>query len=141
MRRGLSRRVSAVMAARTTSGNRTVINPDITPVRGDMTVITGVTAGNMCRMLTGRRRTVVAATAGTDHRRMIHTTDHAKAAGHVAIFTSIRTVDVLRVLAGGFYAIVATCAAAGDTAVIKPCPLPAVGVVAIVTGIAALNVV
>jgi len=71
-----------------------------------MTVITGVTTGDMRWMFTGCRRTVVTATAGSDHRRMIHTSDHAKATGHVAIFTSIGAVDVLRVLARRLHAVV-----------------------------------
>ena len=85
-------------------------------------------------------RAVVAGGAGTDDVGVIDAGDRNPAAGAVAVLADRVGLDMGGVLAGGGGAVVAAGAVAADTAVVEHRAAPAVGGVAIVTGIAAGDV-
>ena len=72
---------------------------------------------------------------------MIDSRDVLKAGGRVAILTGVGGTDMGGVLAGGVYTVVARRAVAGDAGVIELGVIPRVGVVTIIAGIGARDVI
>jgi hypothetical protein len=84
-----------------------------------MAVIAVVTAGDVSRVLAGRRDTVMAGAAGTHHLCVIHGSHWRKHIGVVAVFADIRRLHVCQILASGFDAVVAANAVTRDVHVVK----------------------
>ena len=84
-----------------------------------MTVVAGVAARDVRRVLAGRRDAVVAGTAGAQDLRVIHGIDWCPYGAVMAVFTDAAGLYMGGTFARGFHAIVATGAVAGDTAVIE----------------------
>jgi len=101
-----------------------------------VTIIAGITAGNVRRSLAGRRETVVAGTAGTQHLRMVNRHNRCEYVRRMAVLTNVRCVDVCRILAGCFCAVVATETVAADINVVEVRRQPAQRAVAIIAGVA-----
>ena len=137
----LADRRRAVMTGHTAAGHSAVIEHRAGPAIGGMAVITGVAAGNVVRRLAGRRVAVMTAEAGPQHIGMIDANDWRKQVSAVTVLAHIGRVDVTVVLANGLRPVVAGYAVAGYTAVIEHRAGPAIGGMAVITGVAAGNVV
>lgn len=84
-----------------------------------MTVIAGIAARNVCRVLTCCRYTVVAGTACAHDVCVVDRENRYKHVCVVAILADIGGLNVCRILSGRIHSIVAIDAIAGDVDVIK----------------------
>ena len=84
-----------------------------------MTVLTDVTAGNVCRVFAGGNDAIMAGVAGADHLGVINGHDWRKHIGGMAVFTDIGRLNVPPVLAGGLDAVMAADTVATDIQVIE----------------------
>jgi len=99
-----------------------------------VTVIAGIAAGDMRRMLAGRRKAVMAGIAGSDDLVMVDRHHRCKHVCRVAVLADVRRLHMGRILAGSFDAVVAADTIATDVDVIKVCRQPAKRAVAVVAG-------
>ena len=111
------------------------------PAVGGMAVIAGIGRTDMGWIFTRGGGAVVAGRTGTDYIGMIDPDNRYPGGVAMAVFTQCVGLDVGRVFAGSGRAVVATGTAATDTVVIEHRARPAVGAVAIVTGITAADMV
>ena len=129
-------RLSAVMAAETVTDDVYVIEIRGQPACCAVTVVAGVAAGYVRRVLAGGNDAVVAGGTTSNHLRVIDGHDGRKHIRGVAVVTDIRRLDVCRVLTGCVRTVVAAKTVAGDVQVIEIRGQPAdcaVAVIAIVT--------
>jgi len=134
--RVLADRLSTVVAAKTVTGDVHVIEIRGQPTDCAVTVIAGVAAGNVRRVLAGGDDAVVTGTTTSDHLRVIDGHDGREHIRGVAVVTDIRRSDVCRVLTGCVRAVMAAKTVTGDVPVIEIRGQPtncAVTVIAIVT--------
>jgi len=129
------------MAAGTVTGDVAVIEPSTSETIGVVAVITGIAALYMVGWFTQCHATVMAVDTAALNLGMVDPNNRFPAAWGMAGFTEVGAGDVVAWLAGGLTAVMTADAAAGDTAVIKDRISKAVGIVAIVAGITALDMV
>lgn len=84
-----------------------------------MTVIAGIAADNMCRVLARCRDAIVTAATGPDHLRVVDNHHWHKNIRGVAVFTHIRRLNMYRAFTCCIRAVVATNTIAGDIYVIE----------------------
>ena len=127
----------AVVTLRTTARcDAAVIEHGARPAVGRVAVVTGVAGGDMVGRLAGGGGAVVAGRTGADDIGVIDAGDRRPGGVAVTVLAEVARLDVLGVLAGGGGAVVTAGATADDITVIEERPRPAVGGVAIVTGVA-----
>ena len=83
----------------------------------------------------------MATVTGADYFGVVYPGGWSPAEGGMAGFTTVGCIDVIAVFACGNSAVMTARAAAGDTAVIKCRTSKTVGIVTVVTGIAALDMI
>jgi len=139
--RMLPGRVDAVVAAEAVVRNVDVVEVRRCPGDGCVAVIAVVATRDVRRVFPGRDDTIVTRKAAAEHLRMVHDVDRRP--NHVAmtVFANVRGQDVHWSLAGGFHAIVTTDAVAGDVDVVEVCGGPGDGRMAVVTIVAARDVI
>lgn len=106
------------------------------PAIGAMTIITGITTGNVIRCFSTGRRSVMATETGTNYIGMIDTGNRTPQRRIVAILAQIRCLDMRAVLAGRRRTIVAGKTTATHRTVIEHGRDPAAGTVTIIAGVA-----
>ena len=84
------------------------------PVCCRVAIVARVSAGDVCRVLAGRRNTIVAGDARSVHLCVIHGRNRCPFIGGVAVFTDIGGLQVCRILARSFQTVVTTDAIAVD---------------------------
>ena len=131
--------IDAVVAVETVAGDIDMIKVGRQPGYRRMAVIAVIAAGNVCRVLAGRRYAVVAGPAGTENLCMVHSNRRHPDAGVVAILTDIRRLDVRCGLACRGNAVVAADTVVGNTHVIEVRRPPRDGGMAVIARIAAGN--
>ena len=118
-----------------------MIEGGIGKISGVVAILTGIAALDMVGGFTRCSGAVVAADATALNFGVIHLTDRVPVTRCMAGFTDITGVDVV----GGFTrcigAVMATDAVTGDAAVIKSRTREGAGIVAVLTGITALDMV
>ena len=129
------------MTAEAATGHIGVIEYCTGPGVGVMTVITGIAAGDMIRCLTHCRSAVVAAGTGTYHTDVVNTGYRLPGPGTMAVLAHVGCRNMRNALARRCRAVVTAETVAGHTAVIEDSTGPGVGVMAVVTGIAAGDMV
>ena len=82
-------------------------------------VIAVVTAGDMCRVLAGRSRTVVTRSTGANHLRVVHRKGGYPGVRCMTVFANLAGLNVRWVLARGISTVVATGTITGDVYVIE----------------------
>ena len=102
-----------------------------------MTVVAGIAAGDMRRVLADRNDAVMAGGTGSQYLRVINSHHGREQIGGMAVFADIRCLNVVRVLTDRLRAVVTTDTVARDIQVIEVRRQPANRAVTIVTGIAA----
>lgn len=136
MRQIFAGRLHAVMAANTIVDDGAMVEGRRYPCGRRMTIVTGVDAGDMRRMLADCDGVVMAGGAGTDNLGVIDRVCRHKDDAVVTVFAYIGGLDVRRRLAGRFHAVVATDAVAHDIDMIEVGRNPRRRCMAIITGIA-----
>jgi hypothetical protein len=102
-----------------------------------MTVVTGITAGEVGRVFAGRNDTVVTRITGANDLRVIDSKHRREDIRVVAILANIARLDMCQILAGRLHAIVAVDAIPGDVQVVEICRQPPGSGMAVVTSIPA----
>ena len=83
------------MAAGTGAGNSSMIDSGVGPVTGDVAVIAGINAGDMCGRFTRCGSAVVAADAGASNRCMVDS-GIGPVTGDVAVITAVGRGNMVR---------------------------------------------
>jgi hypothetical protein len=104
-----------------------------------MAIVTGVAAGNMCRVLAGRYRTVVTRSAGAEDLGMVDGVGRRKHVGIVTVLANVGRLYVCRTFADGIESIVAARTVVEYASVIEVRRAPRDSCVAVVTGISTRN--
>lgn len=135
VRRILSRRIRAVMAANAIARNVDVIEIRRNPANGAVAIITVVAAGDMRRVLASCNSAIMTGATAANDLGMIDDNHRYKNRRAVTIFTDICRLNMRRVLAGCFRAVVAVDAIGGYLAVIERRRQPASGSMTIIAGV------
>ena len=106
-----------------------------------MTIVTGITACEMCGVLAGRGDTVVTRVTGAHDVRVIDREHRRKDIRVMAVFTDVTGLDMCQVLARRIHTIVAVDAIPGDVQMIEIGWQPSGRGMAIVAGIAACQMI
>jgi len=104
-----------------------------------MTVVTGVAARDVGRILAGCCKAVMTGTARTHDLRMVYGIHRRKYVGIVAVLADVRSRDVCQVLAGGVGTVMTAHTVTGDIDVIKVRRYPSCGRMAIIAIVAAVK--
>lgn len=104
-----------------------------------MTVITGVTARDMRRMLAGRCNPVVTRSADTNYLSMVDGICRCPDVRVVAVLAYIGCLHMCKVLARGFHTVMAAHAVSRYVDMIKLSRTPGIACMAVVAGIATAN--
>jgi hypothetical protein len=131
MRQILADSGSTVVATDTIAGDVDVVKIGGHPAVRGVTVVASVTAGDMCRVFTGRDRTVVAGITGADDLGVIDHVRRYKLRRVMAVFAGVRRLNVCDWFSWGIHTVVAANAVAGNAGVIKNRRYPAIGLVTI----------
>ena len=102
-----------------------------------MTVIAGIAAGDMCRVLTDRNDAVMAGTTGSQYLGVVNSHHGCEQIGGVAVLADIRCLNMVWVLTDSLCAIVTTDTVTRDAQVIEVRRQPAYCAVTVIAGIAA----
>jgi len=137
----LAGRVDAVVTAYAVAGDIDVVKIRRQPARGCMAIFAVVAAGYVRRVLPGCYHAIMAGPAGANHLRVVDRIYRYPDIGIVAVFAYVSRLDMSRILAGRFNAIVTTDAIARDADMVEIGRQPTSGCVAVVTVIAAGDVV
>ena len=132
--------VRSIVTTGAIAGDIGVIECRRNPAGGRMTIIAGIAACQVRRVLADRNSIVVAGLAGTNDLGVIHRHGRLKQRGAVAIFTNVGGQYVIQIFPDRIRSIVTTDAIARDIGVIERCRNPAVGRMTIVASVAARNV-
>ena len=111
------------------------------PAVGGMAVIAGIGRTDMGWIFTRGGCAVVAGRTGTDYIGVIDADNRRPGGVAMAVFTQCVGLDMSRIFSGSGRAVVATEATAADAVMIEYRRYPAIGAVAIVTGITAADMV
>ena len=136
MRRRLARRVDPVMAAETVADDGRVIERSRHPGVGGVAVVACVSAGDVSWMLADGNRAVMAGAACADDLCVVHRVGGRPLHPVVAVLANVTRVDMRCGLARGIDAVVAACAVARNVRMVERRRYPAIGRVAVVTGVA-----
>ena len=129
--------VNAIVTTRAVSDDVHVIKIRRPPGNSRMTVVTGITAGEVGRVFAGCNDAVVTGITGANDLRVIDGKHRREDIRVVAILANIARLDMCQVLAGRLHAIVAVDAIPGDVQVVKIRRQPPVSGMAVVTSIPA----
>ena len=133
----LARRLDAIVTTGAIPDNANVIKISRSPGIARVAIVTGVAAGEVGGMLAGGYDAIVTGAAGTDYLRVINGEHRRKYVGAVAVFTDISCLNVCLVFACCLHTVVTVDAISGDIQVIEIRRQPSSRRVAVVTGIAA----
>jgi hypothetical protein len=106
-----------------------------------MTIVTVITACNVCRCFSGGDDIVMTRDAGTDDVGMIHGNDGLPEGCAVAVLARVCRLEMRHALAGCLVSVVTIKTIRGVCSVIKQCRNPGGCLVAIITGLACDNVI
>ena len=112
-------RLSAVMTRRTVAGDPGVIERRRQPGSRRVTVITGITTGDVGWVFAGGGDTIVTGAAGAKHLRVIDGVRRHPQRVVMAVLAEVGCTDVGQVFAGRLSAVMTRRAVAGDPGVIK----------------------
>lgn len=126
---------TAVVTRRAVAGHRRMIEYGRYPGSSRMTIITGITAGNMICHFPLCYRSVVATEAGAKYISMINACYRNPGRGGMAILTGGSALDMRGVLAGRRAAIVASRTVSGHRCMVEQRRYPGIGGMTIVTGV------
>ncbi len=140
MPRILADGLDAVVTVDAGTDNISVVKVGGYPAISCVTVVAGIAAGSMGRVLPGGNCAVMAGVARANYLRVIDRIGGCEYHAIVTVLTNIGRLDVGRVLADCIGPVVAAKAVASDRAVVEVCRNPAVGRVALIAGIAATYV-
>ena len=132
---------AAIMTGDTVAGDATMIEGGIGKIGGVVAVLTGIAALDMIGRFTRCGGAVVTADATALNFGVIHLTDRVPVARCMAGFTDVTGADVIGRFAGCIGAVMTTDTVSGDATVIKGRTGEGAGIVAILTGIAALDMI
>ena len=133
----LARRLDAIVTTGAISANAHVIKIGRSPGITRMAIVASVAACNVGRMLAGGYDAIVTGVAGTDDLRVINGEHRREYVGVVAVFTDITCLNVRLVFACCLHTVVTVDAISGDIQVIEIRRQPSSRRVAVVTSIAA----
>lgn len=119
MRWILAGRICAVMAAYAVAGDIDVVEIRRQPADGAVTIVAGIAAGNVCRVLANCDDAVVTGTTGADHLGVIDHHHRREQVGCMAILAYVGRLYVGRIFARGIRTVVAANAISGDIDVIE----------------------
>ncbi len=119
MGRVFAGRSHSIVTVATVSGDAGMIEIGGNPADRGMTIVTGIAAIDMCRILAGRDRAVVTAVAGTNNLRVIDSHCRRKGNHIVAVLAYQGGLYVCWVLADGVGAVVTAGTIAGDVHVVE----------------------
>lgn len=111
--------IRAVVAARTTSRDIDVVEVGGYPARGRMTIVAGVAAVQVSRVLASRGDTVMTRAAGANDLGVIDSKHGRENVSRVAVLAYVAGLDVCKVFSGSFGAVMAADAIAADIHVVK----------------------
>ena len=134
-------RLITVMARRTVPGDTAVIEGRIGEGVGVVAIVAGITALDMVRRFARCGAAVMTADAASLNLVMINPRDGRPVARYMTGFADVTGGDMVCIFAWCSAAIMTGNTVAGDAAVVKHGIGPAIDVVAILTGVAAWNVV
>jgi len=103
-------------------------------------VVTGIAAGDMCRVLPRRGDAVVTRTAGAQHVHMVDGIDRREHIGIVAVLADVAGLNVSQILACGIRAIVAARTILANARMTEVCGQPGDCRMAVITIIATRQV-
>lgn len=136
----LARRVDPVVATDAVTRNIHVVEVCWQPARCRVTVLTVVTAGDVCQGLAGRDDAIMACAASAKHLRVVDRIDRHPDIGVVAVLANIRRLDVRGAFAGSRNTVVATETVSSDANVIEIRRQPAGRRMTVVAVVATCNV-
>ncbi len=140
VRRAFTRGFDAIMAVDAIARDIDVIEIRRQPASCRMTIVAGVTTGNVVWILAHGRKPIVTRTTCSRYLRVIDRVCRRESIGVVAVLADVGGRYVGWVLARGVGAIVATGTSCRDIDVIEICRHPACCRMTIVTGIAGVQV-
>jgi len=136
----LADRFRTVVTANTIAGDIDVIEIRRQPADRAVTVVAGVAAAYVSRVLTRCSNAIVTGTAGTNDLCVVDSDNRHPNGRAMAVLAYIGCLNMCLVLAGCFNAIVAADAVTRDAYMIKICRDPASCPVTVVAGVAAGDV-
>ena len=139
VRRPLAGRVNAIVATEAITRDIRVVEGGGYPAIRGVAVVTGIAARDVPRVFARRDGAVVAGRAGTEHLRVIDTVSRRPEDLVVAVLANVGRIDMGRTLADGVDTVVAAHAVARNVHMVEVRRYPAVRRMAVVTGVAALN--
>ena len=137
MRRIFAGRFCAVMAAYAVAGDVDVIEVRGQPADGAVTIVTGVTTGNMRQVFAYRDDAIMAGAASPDNLRVVNRHYGCENIGRVAVLAHIGRLNVRHILARRVGAVVTANAIARDVDVIEVRRQPGDGTVTVIAIVAA----
>jgi len=132
----LTRRLRAVVTVDAVRGDGRMVERRRQPACGAMTVVAGVTTGNMCGQFADGDDTVMAGAAGAEHLGVVDGHHRGEHVGRVAILTDIGRINMRLVLSGRVSAVVAAHAVARDIDMVEIRWQPAGGAMTVVASVA-----
>jgi hypothetical protein len=115
----LASSVNTVVTTCTVSSDIHMIEIGRSPGIGRMTIVTGIAAREVGRVLAGCRHSVVTRITGANDLYVIDRVHRRKDVGIVAVFTNIARLDVGRILACRIHSIVAVDAISNDVQMVE----------------------